>query len=95
MNITGQLTNMAQLVRSIRLLRYGTNDFKSVKKDSVINYPDGTSKKVGEVTAQDIYDCVKKDGSPIDMDLRMDIIYPTNPAQKVPYTLWLQARSCA
>ncbi len=67
-----------------KIVEIWNNDFKSVKKDSVINYPDGTSKKVSEVTAQDIYDCVKKDGSPIDMDLRMDIIYPTNPAQKVP-----------
>lgn len=67
-----------------KIVEIWNNDFKSVKKDSIINYPDGTSKKVGEVTAEDIYDCVKQDGSPIDMDLRMDIIYPTNPAEKVP-----------
>lgn len=64
------------------------NDFKSVKKDHEIHYADGTTKKVGDVTAKDIYDCVKPDGTPIDLDLYMDIIYPTNPAQKVPvYTL--------
>ncbi len=67
-----------------KIVEIWNNDFKSVKKDSIINYSDGTSKKVSEVTAEDIYDCVKPDGSPIDMDLRMDIIYPTNPAEKVP-----------
>lgn len=60
------------------------NDFKSVYGDETIHYSDGTTKKVSEVTASSIYDCVKKDGTPLDMDLRMDIIYPTNPAEKVP-----------
>lgn len=78
-----------------KIVEIWNNDFKSVKKDSVINYPDGTSKKVSEVTAQDIYDCVKKDGS------RLTWIYawilsirPIRP-KRCPYTLWLQARSCA
>ena len=60
------------------------NDFQSVKANYDIHYADGTTKKVSEVTAKDIYDCVKPDGTPIDLDLYMDIIYPTNPAQKVP-----------
>mgnify|MGYP004640740353 CR=1 FL=1 len=60
------------------------NDFKGVKGNQEITYSDGTVRKVSEVTATSIYDCVKKDGTPIDMDLKMDIIYPTNPDHKVP-----------
>ena len=60
------------------------NDFKGVKGNQTITYPNGTTKKVSEVTAESIYDCVKKDGTPIDLDLRMDIIYPTNPDHEVP-----------
>ena len=60
------------------------NDFKGVKGNQTITYSDGTTKKVSEVTAESIYDCVKKDGTPIDLDLRMDIIYPTNPDHEVP-----------
>ena len=60
------------------------NDFKGVKGNQTITYSNGTTKKVSEVTAESIYDCVKKDGTPIDLDLRMDIIYPTNPDHEVP-----------
>ena len=31
-----------------------------------------------------IEDCKKPDGSPIDLDLRMDIVYPSQPSKKVP-----------
>lgn len=60
------------------------NDFQSVYGNKTIQYSDGTTKKVSEVTASSIYDCVKPDGTPIDMDLRMDLIYPTHPQQEVP-----------
>ena len=67
------------------------NDFRAVYGDRTITYPDGTTKKVSEVEAKDIYDCVKPDGSPLDLDLRMDIIYPTNPKKDVP--VWLTSSS--
>ena len=67
-----------------RIVDIWNSDFKSVKGDSTITYPDGQTKKVSEVTANTIYDCVKPDGTPIDLDLRMDLIYPTNPAKEVP-----------
>ena len=34
--------------------------------------------------ADDITDCVKPDGTPIDLDLKMDIIYPSKPEKAVP-----------
>ncbi len=34
--------------------------------------------------AVEIYDCVKKNGEPISMDLKMNIYYPINPLKKVP-----------
>ena len=67
-----------------QIVNVWNNDFKSVKANKVINYKSGTTKKVSETTAETIYDCVKPDGSPIDMDLRMDIIYPVKPKNKVP-----------
>ena len=60
------------------------NDFKKAKASAQITLQDGTKVSVADYTANDIYDCVKKDGTPIDLDLAMDIIYPTNPANEVP-----------
>ncbi len=35
-------------------------------------------------TAETITDCIKKDGTPIDLDLKLDIIYPSKPKEVVP-----------
>ena len=40
--------------------------------------------KVKYTKANTITDCVKKDGSPLDLNLYMHIIYPTNPVNSVP-----------
>ena len=40
--------------------------------------------KVNHTWAKRIEDCVKKDGSPIDFNLYMHIVYPTNPKNEVP-----------
>lgn len=40
--------------------------------------------KICYTKAESILDCVQKDGTPIDMDLYMHIIYPTSPEKKVP-----------
>lgn len=63
----------------------------SISGDTPVWYnADGTENANGQYTyikytlAQSITDCVKKDGSPIDMNLYMHIIYPTSPAKKVP-----------
>jgi len=40
--------------------------------------------KVKHTWAKSITDCVKKDGTPIDLNLYMHIIYPTNPGYDVP-----------
>lgn len=51
---------------------------------------DGNENDSGEYTrvkytkAEKITDCVKPDGSPIEMDLHMHVIYPTAPLEKVP-----------
>lgn len=40
--------------------------------------------KLKHTLAEDIEDCVKPDGSPLDLNLYMNIIYPTNPVKDVP-----------
>lgn len=40
--------------------------------------------KICYTKAETVTDCVKKDGTPIDMDLYMYIIYPTSPVKKTP-----------
>ena len=40
--------------------------------------------KIKYTKANTVFDCVKKDGSPLDLNLYMHIIYPTHPRQKVP-----------
>ncbi|MBR2612628.1 MAG: Ig-like domain-containing protein [Clostridia bacterium] len=39
---------------------------------------------VKHTLATDVTDCVKPDGSPIDLNLYMHIVYPTNPSDNVP-----------
>lgn len=45
---------------------------------------DGEYTKVKYTVAENITDCVKPDGSPLDLNQSMSIVYPTNPANKVP-----------
>ncbi len=52
----------------------------------------GTYIKVKHTLAEKITDCVNKDGSPIDLNLYLHIIYPTNPEKTVP-TLTLASSS--
>ena len=40
--------------------------------------------RIKHTKAEDIKDCVKPDGSPIELNLYMHIVYPTAPAKKVP-----------
>lgn len=44
----------------------------------------GTYIKIKHTLANDISDCVKQDGMPIDLNLYMHITYPTNPGYDVP-----------
>lgn len=43
--------------------------------------------KLGLSPAKTIDDCTKPDGSPLDFDLRMDIIYPSKPDKTVPVAM--------
>ena len=49
----------------------------------VVTYPDGTQRRIGDITAEKLSDCVNRDGSPLDLNLYMDIIYPSVPANGV------------
>lgn len=40
--------------------------------------------KIKHTLAEDVEDCVKPDGSPLDLNLYMNLIYPTNPTEEVP-----------
>ena len=46
--------------------------------------PKGDFIKIKYTRAEAVTDCVKPDGSPIDLNLYMDIIYPVKPRTKVP-----------
>ena len=67
-----------------KIVEVWNEDFKASRPNVEITYPDGTTTLVKDTTAQSIYDCVNKDGSPLDMDLRLDVLYPTNPKKEVP-----------
>ncbi len=51
---------------------------------TTVDNANGQYTKVSYTLAESITDCVKADGTPIDLNLYMHIIYPTNPAKKVP-----------
>ena len=57
---------------------------KTQKGNVTITYADGTTKRAKEITATSIEDCVKPDGTPIEMNLFLDIIYPSQPENEVP-----------
>ena len=64
----------------------------------VITYPDGRKETVREYTERlpggrvtEIYQCIKRDGKPLDMNLYMDILYPTSPKEKVPILMYAQS----
>ncbi len=67
-----------------QIVKMWNSDFKGVYGDKTITYKDGSTKKVKEVEAKTIYDCVNPDGTPLNMDLKMDIVYPVNPEKEVP-----------
>lgn len=46
--------------------------------------PDGEYIRVKHTLAETITDCVKADGSPIDLNIYMHVVYPTNPVNDVP-----------
>lgn len=51
---------------------------------STVDNENGQYIKIAHTWAKKIQDCVKADGSPIDLSLHMDIIYPTSPGYDVP-----------
>ena len=52
---------------------------------------DGQYIKIMYTNAQTITDCVKADGTPIDLNLYVHILYPTNPANEVPVITMLSS----
>jgi len=51
---------------------------------TTVDAENGQYIKVGYTKAETITDCVKPDGSPIDLNLYSHLVYPTNPAKEVP-----------
>ncbi|MBR2043760.1 MAG: DNRLRE domain-containing protein [Clostridia bacterium] len=65
----------------------GTNEYILWLWNTYYAGPDGIAKDENKNDlpyAETIYDMIKKDGSPIDFDLRMDVVYPSNPKETVP-----------
>lgn len=61
--------------------------FKKKFGKTSVTLADGTVTTVNDIVADSIEDCVKPDGTPIDLNLYMDIMYPSNPENKVPVML--------
>ncbi|MBE6536783.1 MAG: hypothetical protein E7673_02395 [Ruminococcaceae bacterium] len=82
-----------------RLVKWATGSTTDTRK-TVSTATDGTSPvwydasgkvdanglytKVKYTVAKTITDCVKPDGSPLDMDMKLHLVYPTNPEKEVP-----------
>ena len=82
-----------------KLVKWATGDTVATRK-TVVKAADGSDPvwynaggtvdanglytKVKYTVASTITDCVNPDGSPLDMDLKMHIVYPTNPENEVP-----------
>ena len=65
----------------------GTNEYILWLWNEFYAGPDGISNDANGNDlpyAETIYDMIKPDGSPVDFDLRMDIVYPSNPTDTVP-----------
>ncbi len=65
----------------------GTNEYAVWLWNNFYAGPDGLYKDANKNDlpyAETIDDMIKKDGSPVDFDLRMDIVYPSNPKDTVP-----------
>lgn len=75
------------------------SDFLGVfQNKGIITHPDGRRETVREYTERlpggkvtSVYQCIKRDGTPIDMNLYMDILYPTNPESDVPVMMYAQS----
>ncbi len=65
----------------------GTNEYILWLWNEFYAGPDGLFKDANKNDlpyAETLDDMIKKDGSPVDFDLRMDIVYPSNPNDTVP-----------
>ena len=93
-------------IKAERLVKWATGNTvdtrKKVANDKDGNAPvwynangnvdaNGLYTKVKFTVAESIADCVKPDGSPLDMDMLINLVYPTNPAKEVPV---LSVSSC-
>ena len=59
-------------------------DFRGIFGEQEIVCRDGVRRQIKDTWAKSIEDCVKPDGSPLDLNLYMHIIYPVKPKQPVP-----------
>ena len=69
----------------------GSNPVRYSDPDGTVEDPDGEYTKVQYTKAEEITDCVRADGAPIDLKLRLDLIYPTKPERDVPTVLHLSS----
>ena len=78
-----------RLIRDVQFYKIDENGYKGAKEYIVDNW-NGTSFQEnkgsripeGHKTATSFEDCVKPDGSPLDLNLRLDIVYPSNPTRE-------------
>lgn len=59
-------------------------EYKKLKDGKTYADTEAKTAKIIDTRAEDWWDCVQKDGTPIQITLAMDILYPTNPKEDVP-----------
>lgn len=59
-------------------------EYKKLKDGTTYADAEAKTAKIINTKAEDWWDCVQKDGTPIQITLAMDILYPTNPEKDVP-----------
>ena len=84
-NVVVPWVNNEGIRKTVDVASDGTSPvWYSDEKGTVVDQENGTYTKLKWTIATDVTDCINPDGSPVDLDLYLTLIYPTNPEKPVP-----------
>ena len=61
------------------IVKIWNEDFTEVRGNTPITFPDGTVKLVRDIHPKTAEECLRPDGRPIELNLYLDLIYPSKP----------------